>query len=204
MDAPLELYVGLKYLMEKQRPALERLGHYATDKQTIQTYAVALQIEVSEFINELNWKPWKEKKADLDRVTDEFADCLHFIGSFVNILNLMGLSPEILAKAFQRKWDENQRRFDGQVEYYGVPGVSAKDAMDAMGEASETLFSTFPTPYSNGNGDIQLAFSEVDEAVAVLEEIRDIQQEDWNPKPGGILRDPMEGAEEEGGSLDDD
>lgn len=188
-NAPLELYVGLKYLMEKQRPALDRLGHYDTSPDTLARYGNALQIEVAEFVNELPWKVWKKKDPDLDRVVDEFADVLHFLGTFVSLLDLMGMTPETLATAFQTKWDENQRRFDGKVLHYGIPRPNNE----------------WPSDFKDHNGDTQLHM-----ALNTIEKIRDIgvSVEDvpaaWNPRPGEILRDPLADAEEEPSALDED
>ena len=55
------------------------------------------------------------------RVVDEFADVIHFIGTWVALLEVMGVDAETIAEAFASKYDENQRRFDGQVEGYAAP-----------------------------------------------------------------------------------
>lgn len=191
---PLELFIGLKYLAEKQRPALERLEHDNAYPDTLRTYGLALSIEAAEFANELNWKPWKHKQPDLARVTDEFVDILHFIGSFVNILDHMGIPVEDLAQQFKAKWDENQRRFDGQVEHYGVP-----------------VHPNNPAAFVDRNGDTQLPMHlpnpgvTTEAAIATIERINDILTEEppFNPKPGQILHDPLAGAEEDPDTLDD-
>ena len=115
------LFDALRYLESVQRPALERLGEDPASKETIRTYGLALSIEVSEFVNEMNWKSWKDKEPDLARVADEFADILHFLGTWVCILEEHGLTPLTLVSAFAHKQQVNQQRLNGEVEHYGAP-----------------------------------------------------------------------------------
>ncbi|WP_411842186.1 dUTP diphosphatase [Salinicoccus sp. HZC-1] len=47
----------------------------------IHKHSLALNVEVSEFINECTdiWKYWKDKAPDLDQVLDEAIDVIHFL-----------------------------------------------------------------------------------------------------------------------------
>lgn len=118
----LGLEMALVVLKDNQRQFLEKLDHLNTDPDTLARYGVALQIEVSEFVNELPWKVWKRKDPDVDRVVDEFADVLAFLGTWVNLLGLMGISPTRLALAYAEKTRVNQARIiDGTVPGYGNP-----------------------------------------------------------------------------------
>ena len=197
-DAPVELILGLRYLRSKQLPLLEKLDHHNLDPDTLARYGNALSIEVAEFLNETPWKVWKKKEPDLDRVADEFADILAFLGTWLNLLELMGISVGRLAAAYDEKTAVNHRRLNGQVAHYGTPGGGYGG-------------SGMPEPYANGSGDVQLAFPSADDpvqnAVAAIEAIRTAGttvQETWNPKPGGILNDPLGDAEEDPEALDDD
>lgn len=89
----------------------------------IRTYFLALMIEISELVQELNWKPWKiEKSLDKPRVADEFADILAFLGVIIEYLNRLGISPESLASAYNMKVTINVARALGQVEGYNGNG----------------------------------------------------------------------------------
>jgi dimeric dUTPase (all-alpha-NTP-PPase superfamily) len=79
--------------------------------ENLRTYGLALMVEIAEFIQELPWKPWRENRpTDTDRVTDEFADILAFIGLIINYLEQMGISHEELAAAYFRKTLVNVER----------------------------------------------------------------------------------------------
>jgi len=89
-------------------------------KDAIRTYALALQIELSEFVQTLDWKPWKDKpEINKDRVIDEFADMLAFLGVIIYYLKRMDITPRQLADGYSRKSIVNIERFLGEhgVEY---------------------------------------------------------------------------------------
>jgi len=87
----------------------------------IRTYALALMIETGEFTQELNWKPWKkEKRIDLDRIADEFADMLAFIGIILVYLERLGVDPQMITNQYIHKTNVNVQRFLGRVQGYGV------------------------------------------------------------------------------------
>lgn len=118
-----DLEYALFFLRDKQLPLLQRLDHDNVDKDTLARYATALMIEAAEFSNSLPWKAWKrydEKPLDVEAVTEEFVDLLHFVGTFVCLLEHFGIHPDDIAKAFVKKNVVNHQRFDGDVEGYGV------------------------------------------------------------------------------------
>lgn len=75
--------------------------------------ATALSVEVSEFIEEFQWKAWKEPTADFpirnssDKVAAEAVDVLHFLA---HLLNAAGVSEDDLNEAMAIKRAENERR----------------------------------------------------------------------------------------------
>ena len=84
----------------------------APSKDAVRSYALALMIEVAEFTQELDWKPWKTKQlVDQERVADEFADILAFLGIILIYLDRMGISPSVLARAYNHKSKINIDRF---------------------------------------------------------------------------------------------
>ena len=106
---------GLRVLMETQmdinKVTQYEEGHF---DEALRTYALALQVELAEFIQELNWKPWKKAKApDYDRVMDEFADVLAFLGHILRLLHALDIGPYQLADAFQMKTKINFTRLSG-------------------------------------------------------------------------------------------
>lgn len=54
---------------------------------------LALIVEASELLNELNWKVWKQKTKPIDRdkILGELADIMKF---YCNLLNIVGVTEE--------------------------------------------------------------------------------------------------------------
>jgi dimeric dUTPase (all-alpha-NTP-PPase superfamily) len=105
---------GLQALLDLQRPLIERLGYYENTTEVMSRYGMGLIIEVAEFLNECPWKSWTIKESDATRMKEEFADLLSFIGAWIALLDLIGISPNDLAKAYQEKRMENEHRFVAQ------------------------------------------------------------------------------------------
>ncbi len=86
-------------------------GHLPS-KDAVRSYTLALMVETAEFIQELDWKPWKDKaKVDTGRVADEFADILAFMGILILYLDRMGIPPGMLARQYRDKSKVNIDRF---------------------------------------------------------------------------------------------
>jgi hypothetical protein len=86
-------------------------------KEAVCTYTLAMIVEITEFIQTLDWKPWKKKsKIEREKVIDEFADILAFQGILIYYLNQMGITPEDLARGYRDKSIVNIRRFMGEFE----------------------------------------------------------------------------------------
>ena len=105
---------GLEYLIAKQKELQEYLKKHrdwyndATDSEKLFIYAYALLDEVTEFIRELNWKPWKnKKKIDEKALKEELIDILHFWLALSIQLNMSG--NEILTE-YLHKNSINKRR----------------------------------------------------------------------------------------------
>lgn len=80
---------------------------------------MGLIVEVGEFLNETPWKSWPKdpsKTPNLERITEEFVDMISYLGSWVNFLNMLGISTLDLAQAYQRKLEENNARFGVTVK----------------------------------------------------------------------------------------
>jgi dimeric dUTPase (all-alpha-NTP-PPase superfamily) len=114
------LEIGLRYLQQAQKPIIERLGHDRVDRANLARYATALMIEAAEFCNEVPWKSWKDGSYDRRRMIEEFADLLHFIGTWTILLEHYGITPTEIAKAFATKNQVNWERVSGLVPGYGV------------------------------------------------------------------------------------
>lgn len=82
-------------------------------KDQIRTYGLAMMIEMAEFIQTLDWKPWKQKTIDRPVVIDEFADILAFMGIIILYLKELGITPLDLAQGYQKKSVTNINRFLG-------------------------------------------------------------------------------------------
>jgi|SaaInlStandDraft_1057018.scaffolds.fasta_scaffold189003_1 hypothetical protein len=73
---------------------------------------LALHSEVTEILEWLPWKNWKtyDTKYPATKVVEaryEAIDCLHFL---INIMMLLGMSPEMVYDGFMRKQSENRAR----------------------------------------------------------------------------------------------
>lgn len=67
--------------------------------------------ELSEAMQELRWKPWKQKwtPTDREKFAEEMADALHF---FVEMCITAGMTAEDLFNAYFRAWQKNRGRQD--------------------------------------------------------------------------------------------
>lgn len=116
--------IGLSGLVEVQGVVsglvADALPAGAITPQHILTYGFALIHEVGELMDELAWKPWKPRGAiNRERVADEFADVLAFLGLItIYVCRLTGLEPIDLARAYLRKSQVNINRFTGLVDEY--------------------------------------------------------------------------------------
>ena len=143
----LSFTLGLAHLRDAQKPLLERMGDYNTDRDTLARYGNAWMIEIAELVNETPWKKWKQKPIDPDRIRDEMADVLAFLGVWLNILSLWGITVTELALAYDEKNKRNHRRWDGEEAHYGTPdtGYSSADPATVQGVA-EVLADMVPIP----------------------------------------------------------
>ncbi len=125
---------GLNYLIDtEQRVNAERPQDMLGGKDATRTYVLAMMVELSELVQELDWKPWKSqtKPVDRHRVADEYADVLAFLGIITaNVMAQTALTAQDLAEAFDRKTLVNISRANGQVEGY-VPDAGVSDSSDA-------------------------------------------------------------------------
>lgn len=93
-------------------------------EQWIQKQTLAMMSELSELIDEVNFKWWKNPRpVDEDRVKEELVDILHF---FVSMCLTSGMTAEEL---FERYMAKNQENFDRQN------GLSAKKGYESQGRA---------------------------------------------------------------------
>jgi hypothetical protein len=100
-----QLAIGLRTLFAIHSvisaPALNK----HTPIEDLRTYTLALFVEIGEFLQEFDWKPWRTKEARPHKAVEEFADILAFIGVLMNIMILLipGLSIDKLVVAYMNK-----------------------------------------------------------------------------------------------------
>lgn len=83
----------------------------------IQKEILAIISELSEVLDEVNFKWWKDPKAiDHEKLTEEIVDVLHF---FVSMCLKAGIGPEELYEAYIRKNRENFARQQGASDRDG-------------------------------------------------------------------------------------
>lgn len=101
---------SLKELLVEQTRLQEAMGWPipANEAGAVQNIDAAI-VELVEVKNELNWKPWKKskKEVDLARVAEEITDVLQFLA---NTAISLGLTAEDLSVALRRKLVTNHAR----------------------------------------------------------------------------------------------
>ena len=118
----LALTEGLESLIDTQTVVSGLVPGAVTPEVTpaqIASYSLALIREVGELADELGWKPWKEQpERDLERIADEMADVLAFVGLLLIYVEHAGVSPTDLAQAYRSKSMRNIARFFGKEDGY--------------------------------------------------------------------------------------
>ena len=129
MVREVDVKAGLRGLLRMQSevsaghpPDIPEPGEEASPEQ-IRSVMLALSVELAELTQELDWKPWKQKeRVDVEKVCDEFADVLAFLGLLVVYLGRLGATPEMLARAYRLKSALNIARLNGGVRGYTPRG----------------------------------------------------------------------------------
>lgn len=124
-DLTYRVAIGLQALRETQAQVSAHVeGAITPDsptKEQLQLYSLSLIREVTEWLDTLNWKPWKtDKELSFKRTTDEFADILAFLGLLTVYMLNLGITPTDLADAYVNKTAENLARFNGERPGYEV------------------------------------------------------------------------------------
>ncbi len=83
----------------------------------IQKEVLAIISELSEILDEVNFKWWKDpKEINQERLTEEIVDVLHF---FVSMCLKAGIGPDELYEAYISKNKENFSRQEGATDREG-------------------------------------------------------------------------------------
>lgn len=111
----------LKEIFELQdkfdRAVVEHRGLDYSREVWIQKEILAIISELSEVLDEVNFKWWKDPQPlDGNRLKEEIVDVLHF---FVSMCLKAGIGPEELHQAYLLKNQENFARQRGQSEKEG-------------------------------------------------------------------------------------
>lgn len=112
----LDALATVQKLVSAPVPGAIPVGTQHPSKDAVRTYTLALMVEVAEWVQTLDYKPWKNSdlQSDLreskERVADEFADILAFLGILVVYMEQFGINTEDIAAAYAAKSAENVRR----------------------------------------------------------------------------------------------
>ena len=108
--------LDLTELMQTQHNLQERMGQpTGLGEAGVKESLLHVMVETVEALREINFKPWKAKKIEVDRkaLATELTDILQF---WANAANAFGLTPEELTEALRAKWGVNHTRIDsGEV-----------------------------------------------------------------------------------------
>ena len=92
-----------------------------SQEEWIQKKCMAMLCEVTELLNEVNYKWWKDPKQDNSvRVKEEIVDVLHF---FLGICNDAGITADELFYLYMSKNEENRKRQRGESDKDGYKSV---------------------------------------------------------------------------------
>lgn len=105
LDGPLTLYE----LLNEQRKLQHALGSGKLTEADVPINILSAVSELTEALQETNWKPWKKTKhlVNRPRYAEELTDALQF---WANAALAMGLTADDLASALRAKWVINRQR----------------------------------------------------------------------------------------------
>jgi len=85
----------------------------------LRSMAWALVDEVSEFMDEVSWKPWASDQGAVynrDAAVSELVDCFHFL---INLCLALGVDAEEVGRVYMQKAEKNRARqaagYDGRT-----------------------------------------------------------------------------------------
>lgn len=125
LTAARDLANGLDVLVAMQKqvsipvPGAIVTGAAWPSKDAVRTYSLAMIVEIAEWLQTLDWKPWKNAGVEAhpwqqaDIIADEFADILAFLGILTHYMDQWNITTEDIAAAYIRKSAENVRRING-------------------------------------------------------------------------------------------
>lgn len=116
LDAIFEKQLAFNQYMETKRNLPE-----VSREVWIQRECMAMMVELSEVLEEVNYKWWKNAKPlDEAAIKEELVDVLHF---FVSACQKMGMTAQELYDGYMDKNQENFNRQDGKGKKSGyAPG----------------------------------------------------------------------------------
>lgn len=116
LDAIFEKQLAFNQYMETKRNLPE-----VSQEVWIQRECMAMMVELSEVLEEVNYKWWKNPKPlDEAAIKEELVDVLHF---FVSACQKMGMTAQELYDGYMDKNQENFNRQDGKGKKSGyAPG----------------------------------------------------------------------------------
>jgi NTP pyrophosphatase (non-canonical NTP hydrolase) len=85
-------------------------------KDAVRTYTLAMMVEIAEWVQTVDWKPWKNHDADSHLkehssiVAEEFADILAFLGILMIYMDNWNIDATEVAEAYLAKSEVNMRR----------------------------------------------------------------------------------------------
>ncbi|MDE7395736.1 MAG: dUTPase [Clostridiales bacterium] len=110
LDAIFEKQKALDAFISDARH-LENGAENGISSEWMQRKAIALLVELTEVLNEVNYKWWKNpKEIDANAVKEELVDVLHF---FVSMCLSAGLTADELFARYAEKNKENVARQNG-------------------------------------------------------------------------------------------
>jgi len=110
-------FLDLNELLTTQFELQKRMGNpTGAGEEGVKENLLHVIVETTEAMQEINFKPWKTKKIEVNRaaLATEMTDILQF---WANAALAYGLTPMELTDALRKKWEVNNGRIaDGSVK----------------------------------------------------------------------------------------
>jgi dimeric dUTPase (all-alpha-NTP-PPase superfamily) len=98
----------LDLIFKKQKQLQTKMKYELKWQENISINVLAAKVELTELLQETNWRPWKTiKEIDKNKLIEEYIDIIHFI---INLALLLDITPSKLYNEYCKKNEINHKR----------------------------------------------------------------------------------------------
>lgn len=131
----------LEKIFNMQSRRQNKLGLNVKRQEYLNTMVLALYVELGEFIQETNWKPWRKSKINEDKakIKEELIDVWHFL---INFSLARGMDAEEVYNSFVKKGKIAEEAKQGNKELMKL-WRSVMNLSIAVGMSAEEVHAVF-------------------------------------------------------------